>query len=53
MINLIAGGTIEETLIRKKIYSKRKLFESIFDEDEMSLADPIKKLNGSALRKLI
>jgi len=53
MINLIAAGTIEETLIRRKIYSKRKLFENIFGDTEMSLADPIKKLNGTALRKLL
>lgn len=53
MINLIAAGTVEESLILSKIYSKRKLFEGIFEEDELTSADPVAALDAEQIRRLL
>lgn len=53
VINMIAAGTIEETLLLKKTYSKRKVFEDVFGEDELTLADPLENMVGRDLRGLL
>lgn len=47
--NMIANGTVEEFLILRSIYSKRKLFEGIFESDELTDADPLEQLRGDAV----
>lgn len=47
MINMVCRDTVEESLIMRKIYNRRITFESIFGEDELTHADPIKRLNWS------
>jgi SNF2 family DNA or RNA helicase len=51
MINFIAADTVEESIIRKKIYDKRKLTEILFGDDDLSSADPLRNLSVS-LNKL-
>lgn len=53
VINMIAQGTVEEFLILKRIYSKRKLFEAIFSEDELTEADPIERMGGAEIAKYL
>lgn len=47
VINMIAADTIEETLILRRIYGKRALFEAVFEEDELTAADPLSKMDVS------
>jgi len=53
VINMIALGTVEEYLILKHLYKKRKMFEGVFDEDELTLADPLERMGGADLSKLL
>lgn len=47
MINFIALGTIEESIILRKIYGKRDLFEKVFEGDELTKADPIGRIGDN------
>jgi len=53
MINMIATGTVEERLILRRIYTKRKLFEGVFEEDELTHADPLANMVGEDLREFL
>lgn len=53
IINLTCADTIEETLIRPRLYSKRQLFERLFRGDDLSEADPIGGLSSAAAAKLV
>lgn len=53
MIDLITRDTVEEKLVLSKLYSKRKLFEDLLGEDELSEVDPLSGLKGSEVAKLI
>lgn len=53
MINFIALGTIEQSLILEKIYNRRALFEAVFKGDELTTADPLKGKAGKELRSLM
>ncbi len=53
MVNFVASGTVEERLILRKIYAKRRLFEGIFDGDELSDGDTLEGLGGEEVRRLL
>lgn len=53
VLNFIAKDTIEDKLIRRAVYEKRGVFEGIFGEDELTIADPIGGMTGATMRKFL
>lgn len=53
MVNMIATDTVEDRLIARAIYGKRLLFESLFDQDELSEADPMSGMTGLQVGRLL
>lgn len=53
MLNMVCADTIEETLIMRKIYTRRQTFESLFGEDELTQADPLESMIGEGVGELL
>lgn len=53
MINMVCADTIEESLIMRKIYSRRQTFETIFGEDELTQADPLESMIGEQMEDML
>ncbi len=51
--NMVCENTVEDQLVKKQIYVKRKLFEGIFTDDELSYADPLEEMQGKAIWDLV
>jgi len=51
--NMVVNDTVEERLIMRSLYAKRKLFEGIFESDELTDADPLERMVGGKLWDLL